>query len=122
MNLRHAAALALVGWYFMIPPPLPSPATGMDVHAPLSRWVRARSVDTADDCEVVRQGTLVEANKEVQKIQRQFAALPEGTQHDSRPLSEVAPDLYRADVQASRFAVAAASAQCIASDDPRLAK
>ena len=32
MNLRHAAALALVVWYMMLPPPEPGQ------NAPISRW------------------------------------------------------------------------------------
>jgi hypothetical protein len=36
MNLRHAAALALVGWYLMFPPWV-APNT-FDAHAPLSEW------------------------------------------------------------------------------------
>jgi hypothetical protein len=43
MNLRHAAALALVGWYLMMPP------TGRDysmgnVDAPLSQWVKRPTI------------------------------------------------------------------------------
>jgi len=34
MKPRHAAALALVGWYLMMPPWRPT----VDVSAPLSRW------------------------------------------------------------------------------------
>jgi hypothetical protein len=35
MRLRHAAALALMGWYLMIPPPGPH---GPNVAVPLSQW------------------------------------------------------------------------------------
>ena len=36
MNLRHAAALALVGWYLMFPPWVAQ--NTFDAHAPLSEW------------------------------------------------------------------------------------
>lgn len=57
MNLRHAAALVLVGWYLMIPPlivPPPSenpPPLSTDDKAPLARWDISRSFDRADECE-----------------------------------------------------------------------
>ena len=48
MNLRHAAALALVGWYLMSPPiqafkesPVP------ELSAPLSQWTSVSAFDTA---------------------------------------------------------------------------
>ena len=88
----------------------------MDVKAPLSRWIRTRCPDTAAECEEVRHGTVVEAQKEIQKANRNLAALSDGT----RPPNEVAPNLYETNVGVTRFAIAAASAQCIAAEDPRL--
>jgi hypothetical protein len=49
MNLRHAAALALVGWYLLVPPhpfvaPLPPP----------SHWSVYHVYDSADKCNYVR--------------------------------------------------------------------
>jgi hypothetical protein len=61
---------------------------------------------------------MIEAQKELQKANHNLAALSDGT----RPPSEVAPDLYKTNVDVTRFAIAAASAQCIAEDDPRLKK
>ena len=51
MNLRHAAALALVGWYLMIPP-LNSEGK-VDTHAPMSRWNQFMSFDAASACQKV---------------------------------------------------------------------
>jgi hypothetical protein len=48
MKPRHAAALALVGWYLMIPSSMP-PA-GAAYKEPLRKWQIVRSFDTADDC------------------------------------------------------------------------
>jgi hypothetical protein len=39
MKLRHAAALALVGWYLVIPPTSRDYPSG-DVDAPLSEWAK----------------------------------------------------------------------------------
>jgi len=63
MKLRHTAALALVGWYLMMPPlvekPVPhDPSLTMkenddalvDTRAPLSKWMNLRSFDFAPQC------------------------------------------------------------------------
>jgi hypothetical protein len=43
MKLRHAAALALVGWYLMVPP-------STDERAPLFQWEVVASYDSASAC------------------------------------------------------------------------
>jgi hypothetical protein len=48
MKLRHAAALALVGWYLMIPPGAQS---GFDTTAPLGKWFVYGGYDSAHECE-----------------------------------------------------------------------
>jgi hypothetical protein len=48
MKLRHAAALALVGWYLMVPP---SQRGGVSLDAPLRSWRSFGNYDTARDCE-----------------------------------------------------------------------
>jgi hypothetical protein len=49
MNPRHAAALAIVGWYLMVPPhPFVAPPP------PLSRWSVYHVYDSADKCRYVR--------------------------------------------------------------------
>jgi hypothetical protein len=52
MKLRHAAALALVGWYLMLPPFSLSPSRKIvaDLRKPLSQWVSFGNYDTAVDC------------------------------------------------------------------------
>jgi hypothetical protein len=44
MSLRHNAALALVGWYLMVPP-----ASGSKL--PISQWEQLGNFDKIDDCE-----------------------------------------------------------------------
>ena len=48
MNLRHAAALALVGWYLMMPPG--NLNTCPDSNTPISEWEVSASFDTATQC------------------------------------------------------------------------
>jgi len=57
MKLRHAAALALVGWYLMMPPSVcPSDPRSMrpcflDPSLPLNQWNRDGYFDSADACD-----------------------------------------------------------------------
>jgi hypothetical protein len=104
MNLRHTAALALVGWYLMMPPVYKSSAPesehisvklGNDyfsIHdeAPISEWENSYSYDPASDCQAVILRLL---KQKVPKAVDSF----EG-QQSMRNLS----------------------AKCISSDDPRL--
>jgi hypothetical protein len=48
MTIRHAAALALAGWYLMIPP------AHAYSNAPLNRWEIVNSFDTAAGCQMNR--------------------------------------------------------------------
>jgi hypothetical protein len=56
MNLRHATALALVGWYLMRPPlPRHNPdATHTGTVASLAGWVVVGTFPTQKECEAHR--------------------------------------------------------------------
>ena len=94
MNLRHAAALALVGWYLMLPQMMlqetkDNAAVGLDQwtivvdkSVPLARWTLFASFDSAAECEA---------------MQAKLLALPNLEDHQRYVYSS-----------------------CIASDDPRL--
>ncbi|MGA9884041.1 MAG: hypothetical protein WBQ34_10010 [Candidatus Acidiferrales bacterium] len=63
MKLRHIAALALVGWYLMVPPIVQKNGKYQyDYAAPLSKWTEEDAFDTASDCKEDRE-TLVKASK-----------------------------------------------------------
>jgi hypothetical protein len=79
MKPCHAAALALVGWYLMVP------LTERTI-LPIAQWNHIASFDTADECE------------------RNRVVLAEKNQHDPAKRSLIV------------------QSECIASDDPRLAK
>jgi hypothetical protein len=51
MKPRHAAALALVGWYLMVPPPVLHSSLPVDLGAPLSEWRLFSLHDSVADCE-----------------------------------------------------------------------
>jgi hypothetical protein len=89
MNLRHAAALALAGWYLMVPPRLSHSPKGGQI-APLSRWTIGCTFESEKACDAERS--------DPSKI-----APPVGSYRGLPP-----EQVY--------------DAQCIVSDDPRLAK
>jgi hypothetical protein len=51
MKFRHAAALALVGWYLMMPPRDHANRQYADTSAPMSQWQQLAAYDSADKCE-----------------------------------------------------------------------
>ena len=48
---RHVVALALVGWYLMMPPDSAKVPHSVDSEAPLSHWISVATFATSDDCE-----------------------------------------------------------------------
>ena len=48
---HHLAALALVGWYLMMPPDSPKIPHDVDTNTPIARWITVTSFDTEDNCE-----------------------------------------------------------------------
>ena len=56
MRLRHAAALALVGWYLVLPP-------WGNVNAPLSKWHIYQPFDSAAECQTGRDSVVTYQDK-----------------------------------------------------------
>jgi hypothetical protein len=92
MRLRHASALALAGWYLMVPPIKPHGEP--DIHARFSKWAMDGSFDRATSCEARYHDFLDQA-------------------FTNRPTDHIDP-------QAERLFWQSQAAQCIATDDPRL--
>ncbi len=109
MKPRHAAALALVGWYLMLAPqafdPTGKPLVGIDDRAPLSRWVIVESFENANECQT-----------EVGTLQRAGIKLTKGAPDNA------ASQVFTKSEQRGKWFVGYAdlTAQCIATDDPRL--
>jgi hypothetical protein len=104
MNIRHAAALALVGWYLMIAPASGEQSDpnhpGFDptnskfrFYAPLSKWTQIGEFDSATECHQQREKQLKQHLYNLMGISRAEERNVEG--------------LW---------------ARCIGTDDPRLAK
>jgi hypothetical protein len=92
MKPRHAAALALVAWYLMMPPPK---AVGdhfeTNFNAPLSKWTRLRRFDLQSQCETAREA------------------------YQQKPTGNLVIMLGAAEAQATTKA-----SRCVAGDDQRL--
>jgi hypothetical protein len=66
MKPRHAAALALVGWYLMIPPVRGAPGEILE-QAPLSEWEFSNQYDSKAECE----NFVKESNEHIQETLKQ---------------------------------------------------
>jgi hypothetical protein len=93
---RHAAALALVGWYLMVPPW--NGPDSFDEKAPFNTWEQIDVYDSATDCSRYRV-------KDIEIISKSSGLLP------------LRSDVGR-DAKSVRNRLVAS--RCIASDDPRL--
>lgn len=91
MKLRHAAALALLGWYLMAPLPGNDPIPNPGARS-FAKWVHLVSFDSAEKCEAARPNVV--------------RAGVGGPQLMGYPPEEVKKVLLLS--------------QCIAADDPRL--
>ena len=107
MNLRHTAALALVGWYLIVPPPSCKPSWVSEwkpvlCTAPLSEWIVALSKSSSEKCAAEREADITYGKQE--------ATAFKGS--SSKQLVDSSQSLYWR----------ALTERCIWTDDPRLAK
>jgi hypothetical protein len=95
MRPSHAAALALVSWYLMVPPLVNAPYK-VDTEAPLASWKTNQTFDTAEEC-------------------NQYLSSVRGKHENtaSAPLGSIKKGTRA-------FALQMTFAQCVSSDDPGL--
>ncbi len=104
MNLRHAAALALVGWYLMIPPvSTDSGKAFVDSHAPIWQWGNGGTFGSTVDCEKAREKSQKNAEND-----------------EERNLETAARMDANLDNRATAKFEAARLMKCVSTDDPRL--
>ena len=96
-SLRHAAALALVGWYLMVPPRVPQ-THQVNEKAKLSEWRVVTTLPHKDGCEFAKDQLLHMA------LAAQANVDATGKTPQENPESRCA----------------LCKAQCVATDDPRL--
>jgi hypothetical protein len=90
MNPRHAAALALVGWYLMVPPRAQDGSP--NIRAPLSEWNQASiGFDTASECSKARNQEALWVVRNLNVVEQEIEALPDS---GNQPLSKVTPKTY----------------------------
>ena len=95
MKPRHTAALALVGWYLLVPLLVNAPYK-VDTEAPLRSWKVYQTFDTRDECDKSR---LAGQAKYKHTASAQVGSIKKGTR---------------------AFALQMTFARCVSSDDPRL--
>jgi hypothetical protein len=114
VTLRHAAALALLGWYLMVPPIHKSGILTRFWYGQLADWSIVNSFDSAKECEDYRE-KMVGASRNASK---QPPSASEYLPSDVRGLG----DGYFYSPSTKKAYRENPTAMCIASDDPRLAK
>jgi hypothetical protein len=115
VNLRHAAALALVGWYLLIPPPH---KFGDDIdNLPFGRWSILHSFDSATACERARELTIRRASK--QPVNDEGETKEDISITNKMVKKYVSPSSTPIPFKATAMNPAL-SATCIATEDPRL--
>jgi hypothetical protein len=105
MNPRHAAALAIVGWYLMIPP-------NKRDDAPLSEWTVSRSYDSAEACQSAQNKNRDQAAAKLKQYDSMTDQQRSNLEHNQKTFDQETNDRDNFD--------AAFQSACIASDDPRL--
>lgn len=102
MNLRHTAALALIGWYLMLPPVNDDNKVIAD--APLWKWNQSVSFDSANECERTLH----------------FVAHTPMTPSEYQTAQKAARKAHRVPLSLSEMDIRTAAARCVSTDDPRL--
>jgi hypothetical protein len=95
MKPRHAAALALVGWYLLLPPLANAPYK-VDTEAPLTSWKVSQTFDTREECD---KSLLAEKAKYSHTATAPIGTIKKGSR---------------------AFALQMTFAQCVSSDNPLL--
>jgi hypothetical protein len=105
MKSRHAAALALMGWYLMLPPSKKN-------DAPLSEWIISHSYASAEACQSAQNKNRDQAAAKLKTYDNMTDKQRRDLQHNQASLDQEMADSDSFD--------AAFQSACIASNDPRL--
>jgi hypothetical protein len=110
MTSRHAAALAFVCWYLMLPPQI---SGNVYFTASLSRWITADSYDSEARCREKLTSVQNGADSKVRAVSsKMFAKQKQGEKLTTNEILNC--------LTAGAAKEMAYRAQCVASDDPRL--
>jgi hypothetical protein len=113
VKLYHTAALALVGWYLMMPPATRGWFSATTTHndsAPLSQWTTLRSFDTSLECQTyLGRDDSTWQDAETRRFNR-FLSERKQSSGKVTPWDQILAE-RRGEMDHAR---------CIATDDPRL--
>jgi hypothetical protein len=120
INLRHAAALALMGWYLVTPHTLPN-STQPNLFLPISEWSRIGPVASKSDCETRLSAARRKSDDPAarEQIKKQLPRVRAEIQREW-PDQKMAPDSYFDKDYWDDLRRMLKLSQCMASDDPRL--
>lgn len=114
MKIPHSVALALVGWYLMVPPDSNDKAAAIaTANYDYSQWETIDSFDSAADCQSVLRGVrgiIAHRLKKNFNVSADVPGIHSAIQHATS----------EDQLEWLKFAVGRLAAQCVASDDPRL--
>ena len=107
MKLRHTAALALMGWYLLVPPASCKPGwlsewKPLPCTAPLSEWIVTLLFSSSEKCAAEREADIAYGRQEATSFRGS----------SNKQLVDSTEGLYWR----------ALTERCISTDDPRLAK
>jgi len=105
MKPRHVVALALAGWYLMVP-------TSKKNDAPLSEWTISQSYASAEACQSAQNKNRDQAAAKLKTYDSMTDKQRRDLQHNQASLDQEMAD--------SDSFEAAFQSDCIATDDPRL--
>jgi hypothetical protein len=105
MKRRHAAALALVGWYLMVPP-------NKNDDTPLTKWIVRRTYDSSDACQAGANEARAQAAAKLRHYDSLTDSERRNLEHNQEALDQEIADNESID--------AAFRSACIESGDPRL--
>jgi hypothetical protein len=111
---RHAAVLALAGWYLILPNSLLDGSP--DTNAPLSAWTQSGIFDRAADCDRASLKLIQRSKQQLTRFEKQIDSSPK----NGPQTTEAAAALHAkySDIEAA--AMKALFSQCVSSHDPRL--
>jgi hypothetical protein len=107
MSIRHAALLALMGWYLIMPP------LGSGVVPPISQWRRAGVFEKADDCTTAQNLILSACRQDLDDMKRRRMA--------ERRRGIVTSEAEESVRSTFHTCTTTLLSRCVASDDPGLA-
>lgn len=113
MKPRHAAALALVGWYLMMPP---VDVRGERSSIPFAQWTKVTAFNSAAECQREMMKERASAQDTLDKRFHAWLGTQSTTNETMGKIGKFAATHYKENADI----IARAHMTCISGDDPRL--